>query len=84
MLFIKTLLLAVVIGVVLYWGVVLFPKKLRLLRRVRMDKTNEDLIALANSGAQEAAELLRKSRQSLWVALPVAVILTLLETMAKK
>ena len=82
--YVKLLLLLVLVCSLLYGGLVLFPQKLRLLRRVGMEKTNDDLIKLAKSGDVEAAELFRKSRRFLWIALPAGVALSLLQGLTKK
>lgn len=82
--YVKLALLIVVVCALLYGGLVLFPQKLKLLRKVGMEKTNDDLIKLAKSGDAEAAELLRKSRRLLWIALPAGVALSLLQGLTKK
>jgi len=61
--YVKLFLLFVVVCALLYGGLVLFPQKLKLLRKVEMEKTNDDLIELAKSGDAEAADLFRKSRR---------------------
>ena len=75
-------LLAVLLAAFAYAILDVFPSKLRLLKRVGMSKTNTDLIALAKSGDPEAANLLRKSRRLLWVAIPAAVTLSVMQSLS--
>ncbi len=81
--YVKLTLLAVLIAAFAYAVLNVFPSKLRLLKRVGMNKTNTDLIALAKSGDPEAATLLRKSRRLMWVAIPAAVTLSVLQSLSK-
>lgn len=77
----KFILLAVVVGSVAYAAFVLFPRKLKLLRRVGMGKTNSDLLALAKAGDSEAVRLVRSSRGVLWLALPSVLLLAVIQAL---
>ena len=72
---IKLLLALVLVAAFAIAAFVLFPRKLRLLKRVGQDKSNADLIVLAKSGDQEALALFKQSRRLLWVAIPCAMLL---------
>lgn len=79
----KLLLLSVVVFGLAYAALVLFPRKLRLLRRVGKSKTSADILALAAAGDGEAQQLTQQSRRLLWVVVPCAALLALLHGATK-
>lgn len=74
----KIILLSVVVCGFAYAAFILFPRKLRLLRRVGMLKTNADLLALAAAGDYEAQKIAQQSRCILWVVVLCGGLVTLL------
>lgn len=60
---------------VLYGVLFIFPRKRKLLKRLGLDKTNDDLIRAAAQGDAEAAKLHRDS--VVYVAVGVAIGLAL-------
>ncbi len=68
------------IAAFIYAIFIIFPAKLRLIERVGKDRTYYDIVSLAKNGDLEAAALLKKSRRLLWVALPAACILSLVQS----
>ena len=63
------------IAVAAFW---LFPRKIKLLRKHGMNKTNADLIQLAKDGDAEIKKLLNHSRVVLAIALISSVTLVVL------
>ncbi|MBN9409185.1 MAG: hypothetical protein J0H69_08555 [Burkholderiales bacterium] len=79
----KLLMLTVVIGGIAYAAVFIFPRKMRLLRRIGLDKTNSDVLALAKRGDEEAQALVRQSKRLLWVVLPTAFLLSVVHSLSR-
>lgn len=79
----KLLMLAVVIGGIAYAAAIIFPRKMRLLRRVGLEKTNSDVLALAERGDEEAKALVRDSRRLLWVVLPATFLLSVAHSLGR-
>lgn len=84
MLTLKLVLAAVLLSCLLYAIARIFPRKLRLVRRLGPDSTNADLIAAAKSGDREAMDLYKQSRRLLWISLPTGILLSVLHTATKK
>lgn len=83
LLVLKYLMLAVVIGSMVYAVTFIFPRKLRLFRRIGLDKTNSDVLELAKSGDEEALALVRDSKRLLWVLLPTSVLLSVVHSLSR-
>jgi hypothetical protein len=52
----------------------LLPRKVRLLKKVGLSKTNDDLIRLAQTGDKEAGELYRRTKLWLWLMIPTGLL----------
>lgn len=83
MIALKLVLLAIVIGCIAYAAISIFPRKIALARRLGPHTTNAHLIAAAKDGDPEALDLYRRSRRLLWIAIPSAIGLSLLQNMTK-
>ena len=76
-----TLLLLASLVFAVFW---IFPKKLKLMRRLGPETTNADLINYAKNGDEEAQKLVRLSRFNYWVLILSGVSLTLLNHFLKR
>lgn len=83
LLVLKYLMLAVVVGSLAYGVTFIFPRKLRLLRRIGPDKTYYDVQEMAKRGDEEAYALVRDSKRLLWVLLPTSVLLSVLHSLSR-
>lgn len=82
--YVKVGLLCLLAACFLYGVAFLFPRKLRLLQRVGLNKGNADLIALARSGDSEAAALHRDTKRLLWVAIPTVLLLAIVNGITRR
>ena len=80
---IKLALLLVFLGSFAFAAFALLPRKLRLVKRVGLNNTNDDLITLAKQGDPEAKELLLRTRWFIGVALASGLPLVILQVIAK-
>jgi hypothetical protein len=81
---IKLLLLLVLLGSLAFAVFAVLPQKVRLLKRVGANKTNDDLIALATQGDPEAKQLRTRTRWFIGTALASGLPLAILQTMARQ
>lgn len=78
MITIKSVLSIFVVLLLLYGVIVLFPKKLSLLRRYGLDKTNGELIDLAKSGKEDLQKFARISKIYITLLLIAVVSLSII------
>jgi hypothetical protein len=84
MLVLKVVLAVVLFSCFLYAVISVFPRKLRLIRRLGPEATNDDVLAAAKAGDHEAQDLAKKSRRLLWIAIPSGILLSVLHSASKE